>query len=30
MLEEGAEWVAHEKTRIHQRLAAKLKRSEKC
>jgi len=28
MLEEGAEWVAHEKTRIHQRLA-KLKRNEK-
>jgi len=30
MLEEGAEWVAHEKTRNHQRLVAKLKRNEKC
>jgi len=28
MLEEGTEWVAHEKTRSHQRLAAKRDRRE--
>lgn len=27
MIEEGPEWIAHQKTRGHRRLAAKIKRS---